>query len=164
MTTRTRNKPLDLVETAHKMLDAAAAVTTGRLHLASPEEAVRHLKDGDPLAVYYFRHELARQIAGALLMMDSCVVAVFEDREGGRSGAYGLSDPLRLWVQVTYCTAALKTVIAALDEALGQAHEDLFGQPVSPVIKAIIVDAHDDGLLRAGITSFAAPVLLAHRS
>ena len=164
MGSSTRNVPLDLIETAQAMLDASTAVTTGLLHLASPAEVVRLLSRGDQLALYYYRHELARQVASAVLMMDSRVVAVFEDRDAGAAGAVGIKEPLRLWVQVTQQTAALHTVLDALNEALGEAHAVLFGEAPDDAIDTIVVDEDDDRLLRAGITSSSsAPVLLVHR-
>ena len=163
MNTQTRKQPLDLVETAQKMLDAAVAVTTGRLHLTSPGQSVGLLGDGDRLAVYYFRIELARQISGALLMMDPRVVAVFEDRHA--SGDIALDESIRLWVQVKYRTAALNTVIDALNQALGQAYSGMFDLSPANAIETIILDDRDSRLLQAGIARLSpAPILLAQRS
>lgn len=161
----TQRKPLDLIETTQKMIDAAAAVTTGRLHLSSPTETRFLLVEDDPLAVSYFRYELGRQIAGALLMMDPNVLAVFEDRDLCGHEDVSIGDPLRLFVQVTARTFALTTVIAALNQALGQAFLDLLPDAPEGLIEAIIVDDRDSRLLQIGVSGFRpAPVLLAGRS
>jgi hypothetical protein len=162
MGTPTTNKPLDLVETAHKMMNAAAAVTTGRLHLSSPEDALALLAHGDEQAISNFRLELARQIASALLMMDPHVVAVFEDRDTLVSTA--LDEPLRLWVQVRHRTAALNTVIDALNQALGQAFAVISPDPPRDLVETIIIDERDSRILNVRVSRLSpAPVLLVQR-
>ena len=165
-----RKTPLDLVDTTQRMIDAAAAVTTGRLHLSSPTETRFLLVEGDQLAVSYFRHELARQIAGALLMMDPNVIAVFEDRDHPESEdlippEIAIAEPLRLFVHVKCRTAALSMVIEALNQALSQAFTDLLDEPPQDLIETIIVDDRDRRLLEVRIDGFyPEPVLLATRS
>ena len=164
MSTPTRNKPLDLVETSRKMVDAAVAVTTGRLNLATPDDALVQLRTSDRRAVTSFRFELARQIASALLMMDSNVTAVFEDRDGGGQIPFALDAPLRLCVRVRFQTAALHTVIEALDQALGQAITLVTRDQPARLIEAIIVDDRDNRLLNVGSARpGSAPVLLVQR-
>jgi hypothetical protein len=157
------NTPLDLGEKAQKMVEAAVAVTTGRLHLRSPREALDRLHTDDPAAVAYFRYELARQIAAALLMMDSQVIAVFEDGDV-LDGDPGLTGPMRLVIQVRHRTAALRMVIGALDQALGQAFAEMVSEPPSNLIEAIVVDSCNSRLLevrRDGLRLL--PRLLTHR-
>lgn len=162
MHTPTTNKPLDLVETAHKMMNAAAAVTTGRLNLSSPEDALARLVDGDERAISNFRLELARQIASALLMMDPNVIAVFDGRDTLVSTA--LDDPLQLWVQVRHRTAALNTVIDALNQALAQAYTTISPNPPRNLVETIIIDDRDNRILNVGASRLSpAPVLLVER-
>lgn len=169
MTTPTTNRLLDLVETAQSMIDAAAAVTTGRLQLTSPDEALERLAAGNAEAIACFRFELARQVASALVMMDPNVIAVFEDREQSDADreaqpAPRLEDPLRLWVQVRYRTAALSTVIDALNQALEQALTRVSENPPGNLIATVIVDDDDNRLVQVGsMRPGPAPKLLVRR-
>ncbi len=163
------NLTVDLVETASNMIDAATAVVTGRLHLASPRDVRALLLQGDPRASSYFRYELARQVAAALLTMDPYVIAVYEDQDVPESAEVApaeatLEEPLRLFVEVEYETPALRTVISALDEALGQAIGGLLPEPPRGSIEAIVVDERNRRLLRPRANGYRpAPVLLIAR-
>jgi hypothetical protein len=164
MSTPTRNTPLDLVETSQKMVDAAVAVTTGRLHLSSPDDALLRLRANDHQAVTSFRTEMARQIASALLMMDPNVTEVFEDQDYSRQASLEINASLRFCIRARYQTAALHTVIDALDQALRQAYTLLTQQQPARVIEAIIVDDRDNRLLNVGsVRTGPAPVLLVQR-
>lgn len=158
---------VDLVETAVNMIDAAVAVTTGRLHCVSPQETRCRLVKNDPVAVSYFRFELARQVAVALVMMDPHVIAVFEDQDVPpgdelEPAEASLTEPLRLFIEVEFQTAALRTLIDSLNEALGQTIRDILPVPPRGMIDAIIVDDGNSRLLRARAFGYRpAPLLLA---
>jgi hypothetical protein len=161
---------VDLAATVHNMLDAAVAVTTGRLHLSSPTRTRRRLVAGDPAAVSYFRYELARQIASALLWMDAQVIAVYQEQDvpegeelAPAEATFG--EPLHLLVRVEQQTPALRTILDALNEGLTQVIGDLLPQPVlgpRDYIQATVIDRQDSHLLRSRAHGYRpAPVLLA---
>lgn len=163
------NLTVDLVDTASNMIDAAAAVVTGRHHLDSPRDVRARLLKGDALASSYFRFELSRQIASALLTMDPHVIAVYEDQDVPESEDVApdevtFEEPLRLFVEVEYETPALRAVIDALNEALSQAIGGLLPEPPRGYIEAIVVDERNRRLLRPRANGYRpAPILLAAR-
>jgi hypothetical protein len=168
LTNRT-NATVDLVDTAGNMIDAAAAVVTGRLHLSSPQDVRTRLLKGDTLAIAYFRYELAIQVASALLAMDPHVIAVYEEQDVPASDDQPAEDatftePLRLFVEVENKTPALQAVIDSLNEALSHAVGGLLPEPPHGYIEAIVVDERNSRLLRPRAWGHRpAPALLASR-
>jgi hypothetical protein len=168
LTNRT-NATVDLVDTAGNMIDAAAAVVTGRLHLSSPQDVRTRLLKGDTLAITYFRFELARQVGSALLAMDPRVVAVYEEQDAptGEEMApedASFTEPLRLFVEVDQKTPALSAVIDSLNEALSHAIGGLLPEPPHGYIEAIVIDERNSRLLRPRAWGHRpAPALLASR-
>lgn len=160
---------LDLAESAPNMVDAAVAVTTGRMNLSSPLEVRRRIVRGDAAAVGYFRFELARQVAAALLWMDRQVRAVYEEPEVPAAeevapDLLALDDPLRLYVEVDIHTPALDAALDALSDALSQAIDSMTPRPSRRFIEAIIIDRHNHRLLQPGPYGYRpAPILLAAR-
>jgi hypothetical protein len=161
---------VDLEETVHNMVDAAVAVTTGRMNLAVPTDVRQRLVAGDSAAVAYFRYELARQIAAALLWMDARVIAVYKEQpvpEGEEVAPPEATfrEPLRILVQVEYQTPALHAVLDALNEALGQVLGGLFPDPLpghQRFIHATVIDDPDSPLLKPRAYGYRpAPTLLA---
>lgn len=168
MTMRSRDVPLvDLVETADNMIDAAVAVATGKLHCTSPRDTRCRLVKGDPLAISYFRFELARQVAVALVMMDPHVIAVYEDQDVPpgdelEPAEASLTEPLRLFIEVAFQTAALRSLIESLNEALAETISNILPVPPGGMIDAIVVDDGNSRLLRAKAFGYRpAPLLLA---
>lgn len=158
---RRATSTLDLAEMAQRMIEAAAAVTTGQLRLSDPVEVHARLAQGDSIVISHFRHELAHQIGAALLWMDPHVVAVYEDQG---YGDVSLSAPLRIIVHVDYETAALRSLVAALGEALGQVRLDAFVPPSGTLFDALIVDGRSARLLRGESRGhYQEPKLIASR-
>ncbi|HAX23856.1 MAG TPA: hypothetical protein DEU95_13215 [Chloroflexi bacterium] len=169
MMTGWSNLAVDLVDTTSNMIDAAAAVVTGRLHLDSPRDVRARLLSGDALAISYFRFELSRQIASALLTMDPYVIAVYEEQDVPESEDVtpveaSFAEPLKLFVEVACKTPVLPAVIDALNEALSQAIGGLLPEPPRGYIEAIVVDEDNRRLLRPRAYGYhPAPILLAAR-
>jgi hypothetical protein len=82
------------------MVNAAVAVATGKANLASTACTLARLREGDIEAANAFRHELARQVAAALLMLDPAVLEVYQEHTRAPSDANvgPLALPLKLWV------------------------------------------------------------------
>lgn len=160
---------VDLEKTTLNAIDAAVAVTTGRLRLASPQEVRSRLVKGDPAAVAAFRFELARQIAAVLLWTDPYVIAVYEEQEippGEELWAEDatLAEPLRLFVEVEILTPALHAVINALNQSLSRAMGGLLPEPPRGYIDATVIDDPNHRLLKPRARGYRpAPVLLAAR-
>lgn len=163
------NLPIETSETAPNMIDAAIAVTAGKMHLASPDHALDALHRDDPIAVSYFRYELARQTAAALLRSDDLVAGVYEEQEvpAGEELApspAGLFAPLRLYVLVDYETAALRALIDALDHALCKALCKRFQRSIPSLLDLQIVDRSQAELLRPRAYGFRpSPALVMSR-
>lgn len=161
---------VDLVDTTNNMIDAATAVTTGRLHLSAARDTRARLLTGDPLATGYFRFELGRQIAAALLSMDAHVIAVYEEQDVSEAedtspASASFDEPLRLFIEVEHETPVLRTVIDALNEALSQTIGELLPQRSSGYIEAIVIDDHNRRLLRPRTSGYhPAPILLDSRA
>ena len=157
---------LNLDATARKMIDAAVAVTTGQLGLSTPADTLELLQQGDARAVTPFRRELARQIAGAILMLDEHVDAVFEDRAGARTNAHRLElrSPFRMWVIARLRTATLYERLHALNQALVQALATLGSSGTTLLVKTMVIDVRDSYLLCSGQQQEdGVPLLLASR-
>lgn len=147
------NFPTEISTTAPNMIDAAVAVTAGKLGLASPEQALDALHREQPVALSYFRYQLARQAATTLLRSDDQVVAIYEEQsvpeaEDAASTPERLADPLRLYVLAEQDTAALRALIEALDGALVDAIWQRFQQPVAGLLDVVVVDRTRADLLR----------------
>jgi hypothetical protein len=160
---------IDLTALTDRLIDAAAATTTGRLHADSPKEVRKRLVARDPLAIGYFRHELARQVAATILMLDPLVKAVHEEQdvpeaEEVTADERTLTDPLRLIVVVEFRTAALDALIRALNDALAETVQDVLPIPKRGMIETTITDDPDSRLLRPRAYGYhPAPLLLAER-
>lgn len=145
--------PTEISTTAPNMVDAAVAVTAGKLGLASPEQALDALHREQPIALSYFRYQLARQAATTLLRSDDQVVAVYEEQtvpeaEDAASTPERLADPLRLYVLVEQDTAALRALIDALDGALVEAIRQRFQQSIATILDLVVIDRTQADLLR----------------
>lgn len=160
---------LDLAESAPNMVEAAVAVTTGRLNLASPLEVRRRIVRGDATAIGYFRFELARQVAAALLWMDRHVQAVYDEQDAPEAeealpAEPTLDQPLRLFVEVDVETPALSAAVDALSDALSRAIDSMTPRPPRRLIEAIVIDERNRRLLQPGRYGYRpAPLLLAAR-
>jgi hypothetical protein len=160
---------LDLTEVAPNMIEAAVAVTTGRLGLDAVVETRRRLVTSDAEAIGYFRHALARQVAAMLLSLDPYVVAVYEDQDVPEAEELAaepatLFDPLRLFVHVELRTPALESVVRALNEALADAFGRDMARPLHGYVEATIVDERYSRWLRPRAGGYRpAPILLAER-
>jgi hypothetical protein len=135
----------DLSTATRNIVDGAVAVTTGRLHLDSPEEASARILNEDVTALEYFRHELAHQIAMLLLRMDSEVIAVYKEHEIPEAEEFGtpslrLNDPIHLVVYSQRETAALRSLIEAVDRSLVDVLSERCGSIAPGLIHADIID------------------------
>jgi hypothetical protein len=163
-------RTVDLLDRAERMIEAAVAVTTGRMHLDAPQEARALLFQGDERAVLYFRHELGRQIASALLMMDQQVISVFEDQDVPDSEeeippATRLADPLRLFVRVEFETPVIIALVSAIGESLSHALVDAMPHQPHGFIQATIITDANSRLLRSRAHGYRpVPVLLGSRA
>lgn len=161
---------VDLVSKAERMIEAAIAVTTGRMHLDTPAEARALLFRGDETAICYFRHELGRQIGSVLVMMDPGVVAVLEDQDVPDSEEEvppppSLETPLRLFVHVDAVTPTIVELVRAIGDALAFALRDVLQHQPREFVSATFVTDRESRLLRARAYGFRpAPVLLAARA
>lgn len=141
---------LDLNTTVRKMIDAAVAVTTGQLGLSTTADTLTLLRQGEARAVTPFRRELAQQIAGAILMLDAHVDAVFEEqpRRGHSLPGNDLYRPFRLWVVARLRTAILYERLDELNQSLVQAFS-MFGDAAGPLlVETLVLDPRDGHLLR----------------
>lgn len=160
---------LNLGESAPNMLAAAIAVTTGRLNLSSTLETRRRIVRGDSVAVSYFRFELARQVAAALLWMDRQVRAVYEEpdelvAEEVAPEPPDLGAPLRILIDVENHTPALDAAIDALSDALRLSLDAMTPYPPRRSIEALVINHHNKRLLQPGRYGYRpAPTLLAGR-
>ncbi|RIK41866.1 MAG: hypothetical protein DCC58_11870 [Chloroflexi bacterium] len=160
---------LDLAESAPNMLEAAVAVTTGRLNLSSTLETRRRIVRGDSVAISYFRFELARQVAAALLWMDRQVRAVYEApdelvAEEAAPEPPDLGAPLRIYIEVENHTPALDAAIDALSAALSLSLDAMTPYPPRRCIEALVINNHNRRLLQPGRYGYRpAPTLLAGR-
>jgi hypothetical protein len=158
-----------LQDVAANMVEAAVAVTAGKMHLESPRAAAGRLHRDHPVAVAYFRHELARQIASLLLQMSQVVEAVYEEQDVPESeelapAALSLSQPIRLYVHVSLSTAGVHSLIEGLSAALGSAIAAHLRCSVSTVIDPVVVGQEQIRLLRPRAFGYRpAPLLLAAR-
>lgn len=139
----TAPRALDIERMSPKMIDAALAVTAGKLRLSSTAQAFCKLAAGDPAATGYFRYELARQVAGALLMIDRNVLAVYEEQdpvvEEIGADPPQLFAPLRVLVRVRWETAALRPVLDDINSALSDALRESMGRPRAPFVVATVI-------------------------
>lgn len=151
------------------MIEAAVAVTTGRLHLDSPQQARALLLSGDERATGYFRHELGRQIGTALLMTDPQVIGVFEEQDVPASEEESppvsrLEDPMRLIVLAASYSYATEAFINAICDALRHILGDAVTPQPSNIIQVQIVTDASSDRLQARVRGYRpAPVLLAAR-
>lgn len=159
----------EITEAVPNIVSAAVAVTAGKMHLGSHEEARARLQLDDPAAVSYFRFEVARQIATLLLASDQFVIAVYEEQDVPDSeelspAAVSLHAPLRLYVLVERDTAALRSLIASLDDALADTLAAQFGGPLAPVLDTIVIEESEATRLRPRAYGYRpAPALLVSR-
>jgi len=130
---------IDLAELAPRMIQASAAVATGRLRLVSPGETFRRLAEGDADVVAQFRRELAHQVSSTLIWMDPHVIAVYQDPA---TQPDRLDAPLRIIVHVKVETAALRNLIASIGEALREARVGGLPPLEHMSVEATIVDEH----------------------
>lgn len=161
--------PHDLARTAVNMVAAAIAVTAGRMHLEASDAAVDVLRRDDPAAVGHFWAELGRQVATTLLRGSDQVVAIYEEQAVPESEEMApeepsLNRPLRLYVQAHIETAALRTLVGALDHALAAAITLRLDHIVTRSVDALIITGEHDRLLSRGVRGYRpAPILVAAR-
>ncbi|HLT21019.1 MAG TPA: hypothetical protein VKZ96_16295 [Thermomicrobiales bacterium] len=134
---RTVATEFDLSELAPRIVQASAAVATGRLRLASPRDTLERLVNGDAEVIAQFRNELAHQIGSTLIWMDPHVIAVYQDPS---SVPNKLDAPLCVIVHVENETAALRNLIPALGDALREAELDGLRPLRRMPLEAAIVD------------------------
>jgi hypothetical protein len=160
----------DLVTSARNMVNVAIAVTTGRLHLDTPEEALQRLLSNDTFALDYFRHELAHQVAMLLLQMDSSVITVYKEHEIPEAEELGtpdlrLTDPVHLVVYSRRETAALRSLTSALDQSLVDVLSSYCGQVAPGLLNIDIIDEAQARRVTASAGGFhPPPTELASRS
>jgi hypothetical protein len=157
----------NLDATARKMIDAAVAVTTGQVGLSSPAETMQRLQQREVHAVATFRRELARQIGGAIVMLDEHVDAVYDEPMPVATGdqAPHPGRPYRLWIVARLRTGTLYERLEALNQSLVQAFALIDDSRASLLIETLVLDARDACLLNGGWQGQASvPQLLASRT
>jgi hypothetical protein len=137
----------DLGRATRNMIVGAIAVTTGRLNLERPDDAMARVEVGDSTAIEYFRYELAHQVGILLVRSDENVIAVYKEHEIPEAEELGspdteLSDPIDLVVYSERETAALRSLINAIDQSLAEALSERCGKVLSGVISAAIITPH----------------------
>jgi hypothetical protein len=152
----------DLTQSARNMVDGALAVTTGRLRLEDPEVALGRVVDNEATALEYFRHELAHQIAMLLLRMDSQVITVYKEHELPEAEEFGtpplrLTDPIRLVVYSERETAALRSLVEALDQSLVDVLSGHCGNVPCGLIDVDIIDQAQARRVNASAGGFRPP-------
>jgi hypothetical protein len=135
----------DLARSVRNMVDGAVAVTTGRLHLDRPEHALERLLSDELTALEYFRHELAHQIGMLLIRMDSGVEAVYKEHELPEAEELGtpslkLTDPVHLVVRADRETAALRSLVSAIDSSVVDVLSDYCGRIAPGLIHVDIIN------------------------
>lgn len=159
---------IDLAALAPRLVEAAVAVTTGRMHLSATSDTRRRLIQGDAVAAGYFRHELARNVAALLLHLDSNVVGVYEEHDLPEAEEMAPEqpacfDPLRLIVCVEVRTPAIDVVIRGLGQALADASSLEALIPGGSLLQASIVERRDARLRPRALGFRPAPTVLAER-
>lgn len=153
--------------TAANMVHAAIAVATGKGNLSSTTETVTLLRRGNAALAEAFRHEIARQVAAALLMLDQDVLEVYQEHPQMQRSAEAdlLEQPIKLWVLARHRSPTLYAGIDELNAALLGAYASVCDGPPPGLLQAIVVDSRDGYLLRgSAFWHGAEPVLLAARS
>lgn len=159
----------ELAPAVRNMVDGAIAVATGLLHIDQPDETQRRLAEADRAAIDYFRHELAHQVAMVVLRSDANVSAVYKEHELPEAEELGspdvsLADPIRLVVYSERETAALRSLLGALDDSLARELSDRGITVPSGLILADVLDPAEVSLAGARSRGFRPPpTLLATR-
>lgn len=139
----------DPTSSAASLLAEAFTACAERTGLKSAETVVDQLRRGDRVVHHVCEQELARNVAEYLSCLDRDIKAVYqyEGAGGGKS-----SDPheiergltIRLVVVTRRRTAALISVLAALDRALSQTLADhCRWQDAAPVLNVHVLDDAD---------------------
>jgi hypothetical protein len=155
----------DLHYSARQILSAAVAVATGRLNLDDPVIAEEQVCRGNSPAIEYVRHEIARQVAGLILRTDHNVIAVYEEHQLPEAEEMdtpepGIADPINLVVYSQLETAALRSLIDAIDQAIAEALAERWGNVSPGVISAEIVDEARSKRLHVRANGFRPPPTL----
>ncbi len=159
----------DLAYACRSIVAGSIAVTTGRMDLESPAETVMRIQSGDMDAIEHLRHELAGQIAWLIVRADDSVRSVFlehnvPEAEEMEPPEVGLSDVIRLVVYSERKTAALGSLLDALDQALVDAMSEHVGRLSPGFVQAEIVDREEARRIRSGLRGFRpSPMWLASR-
>jgi hypothetical protein len=152
----------DLATSARNMVDGAIAVTTGRLHLDDPDDAFYRVLNNDEIALEYFRHELAHQVAMLLIRMDPRVIAVFKEHELPEAEEFGapylrFSDPVHLVVYSHRETAALRCLCNALDGSLVDVLSEYCGRIAPGLLHIDIINQAQARRVSASAGGFRPP-------
>lgn len=156
---------VDLIPAAENMVDVAVAVATGRLNLQNPDETRALLAGNDRAALEYFRHELAHQLSMLIMRTDTNVLAVYKEHEIPEAEEFGtpalsLADPLYLVVYSERETAALRSLISALDQVLAEVLSDRINTVRSGLIVVETVNPARSRSAIARARSFRPPPML----
>lgn len=122
----------DLDSIARAILDAALDFCVQKMQVEDSREVLARLQAGERATFAYFEYGLVRHLAGYLAALDSEVQAVYlyDTEVTAEDSIFGEAVPelIHLIVLVMRKTAALDSLIGALDRSLAQAYASLIGQ------------------------------------
>lgn len=155
----------DLTRSTRNMVDGAIAVTTGRLHLDHPQDALERILANDLTALEYFRHELAHQVGMLLVRMDSDVATVYMEHELPEAEELGtpalrLTDPVHLVIRADRETAALRSLVRAIDSSIVDVLSEYCGRIAAGLILVDIIDQDQARRINASAGGFRPPATI----
>jgi len=123
----------DIASTAEVALTQALEFCAQKMGLDSPQVVVDRLRQGDSTAFGYWHYGLAEQVAEYLAAWNEDVKAVYiydygATPEDSCFGEMTPAEPVHLIVWAQRKTAALESLVAALDRALVQGCADLINR------------------------------------
>ena len=145
----------DAANAAEAALTNALLLCAQRIGAEGAESAIARVRDGDASACNYWQYALAGQVAEYLGTLDQDVKAVYLCEYDATPEDIAFSEmkpmaPIHLMVWVRRKTAALNSVVAALDRALVDTCRKRMGTPQLALLLDVQVIDDDDVERRAG--------------
>lgn len=137
------------------MLDRALAYCAEKMHLTGTGSALDLLRRGDRMARWYAHHSLAEQIAECLGQLDDTIeyVYVYDLDATPEDLAFGepsRTSPIHMIVRAERKTAAVFSLIRALEDALVQEYAERVGPDKLEFLLDVQVIDIDDVKMRRG--------------
>lgn len=162
----------EMVSNASEMIEAAIAYCEAKSGCRGRDQVAGALRAEDAVIHDYFRYSIALQLAQYLTKLDKNVVSVFtysfgDAEEEGEDRNISLSAPINLILHVRRKTAALRSIVAYLDQQLLDGYKQLVAPEGEKIASILDVQMVDDEDIRRGIgfgvllrSSYSKPVRL----